>query len=57
MPDVFKVLKDVELKAVGLDPETNALPSHRNGGLLTAGQLRLNNQDAVRPSASKVSDA
>jgi hypothetical protein len=25
MPDVFKILKDLELKAVGLDPETNKM--------------------------------
>ena len=38
MPDVFKILKDLELKAVGLDPETNKLQegyfvSFRNVGL------------------------
>src|SRR5258708_2371369 len=25
MPDVFKILKDLELKSVGLDPETNKM--------------------------------
>jgi hypothetical protein len=25
MPDVFKILKDLELKAVGLDPQTNKM--------------------------------
>ncbi len=125
MPDVFKVLKDLELKAVGLDPETNkmqegyfvsfrsvGLPIHKddfdnpwsplgvnlvkdipktdpadpkdapktgsggmddnkvfaanigksmqsylNGFMLTDDQLRMNNQYAVMPNASKVSDA
>jgi hypothetical protein len=38
MPDVFKILKDLELKAVGLDPETNKMQegyfvSFRNIGL------------------------
>jgi hypothetical protein len=25
MPDVFKILKDLELKSVGLDPQTNKM--------------------------------
>ena len=25
MPDVFKILKDLELKAVGLDPQSNKM--------------------------------
>src|SRR4051794_1355100 len=38
MPHVFKILKDLELKAVGLDPETNKMQegyfvSFRNVGL------------------------
>ena len=38
MPDVFKILKDLELKAVGLDPETNKMQegyfvAFRNVGL------------------------
>jgi hypothetical protein len=38
MPDVYKILKDLEMKAVGVDPETQAMPegyfaSFRNVGL------------------------
>jgi hypothetical protein len=38
MPDVYKILKDLEMKAVGVDPESQAMPegyfaSFRNVGL------------------------
>jgi hypothetical protein len=48
MPDVFKILKDLELKAVGLDPTTNKMQEGYFISFRSIG-LPIHKEDFERP--------
>jgi len=48
MPDVFKILKDLELKTVGLDPKTNKMQEVYFVALRTVG-LPIHGDDFSNP--------
>ena len=48
MPDVFKILKDLELKTVGLDPKTNKMQEGYFVALRTVG-LPIHGDDFSNP--------
>src|SRR4051794_15750180 len=48
MPDVFKILKDLELKSVGLDPQTNKMQEGYFVSFRTVG-LPIHKEDFANP--------